>query len=183
LTPLESEEYPTKAEAKKAVARQAVLWLRRKGEPVRDVFMGQVSTMPSMKGFTHATDVSPFSPNPNPNHTGLTQVLKEIDINTLDKGNLPQQVARLALELGFTQPSFETHPCVPKTVRHDQTLTGFIDISARFSEKDVKAEPRLAGALGTVKEVYGKKKAKEECCREVLRVLDAIARDRLRGGG
>jgi hypothetical protein len=75
----------------------------------------------------------------------------------------------LCLSLGFGNPEFEVVP-----------LPGsFYTMQARFLDKDVMSEPRLAGSVGSVHNVYAKKAAKDACWREVLKVLEDIRRSRL----
>lgn len=89
--------------------------------------------------------------------------------------SLPEQVRRLALALGFTQPAFEFQPCV----HTHQGLEGFVNVEAYFTEKDVRREPRLKGPVGRIESVYGKKTAKEMCCQEVLRLLEENRESRI----
>lgn len=57
----------------------------------------------------------------------------------------------------------------------------FVDMWAVFGERDVRSEPALAGEVGRVENVFGKKAAKEECWQEVLMVLEGIQGERLSG--
>jgi hypothetical protein len=55
---------------------------------------------------------------------------------------------------------------------------GFCQASARFSPKDVRYHPELLGQVGKVERVYGRKTAKVESAREVIRILEDIQKKR-----
>lgn len=44
----------------------------------------------------------------------------------------------------------------------------------QFIPKDFEKEPKLAGEVGKVSHIFGKKNAKTACAREVIRVLQEI---------
>ncbi|KAH9823759.1 hypothetical protein Tdes44962_MAKER04503, partial [Teratosphaeria destructans] len=178
LTPFGSttELWPSKSEARKAAAREAVLWLRSQGADVR---AAQVLPTPACKK-RKQTGTPPQVIEADENFTGSTQALTEVDVNAIGSDSLPQRVHNMVALLGFTQPAWDTKPSLPPpgTLARDQSLGGFVDMACVFIAKDAEKEPRLAGRIGEVKNVYGRKKAKEMCCLEVLRVLEGIKQSR-----
>ncbi|KAF2765694.1 hypothetical protein EJ03DRAFT_330773 [Teratosphaeria nubilosa] len=171
-----TEFWPSKAEAKKAAAREAVLWLRSQGAVIPAT---QVLPNPPSKKRKH-TEIPPQVVEADGNSTGLTQALTDVDVNAVTSDSLPQRVHSMVTFLGFSQPTWDTKPSLPPpgTLARDQSLGGFVDMACVFVAKDVEREPRLAGCIGEVKNVYGRKKAKEMCCLEVLRVLEGIKQSR-----
>ncbi|EMC98934.1 hypothetical protein BAUCODRAFT_385575 [Baudoinia panamericana UAMH 10762] len=159
--------YPCLTDARRAAAREAVLWLRSQGEVVTDpqaASAKRTMTIPA---------------EPEPGHTGGTQSLAKVDLNGGSDLPMTQQVHNLVASLGLHQPSFVAHSSEPPTVITSNENPGaFVSMAAHFAERDVKAEPRLAGPIGKVERVYGKKKAKELCCREVLQLLLDVERSR-----
>lgn len=154
--------FARKDEAKKVAAMEAVQWLRKEGKLSDSVSKRRKSDGPSM---TLA-----------PGDTGLTQTVQQLEVkaeNTAPRvpstKSLPQQVHDAALRLGLTeQPAFPT-----------QQLEGsFVNMWATFNPNDAKKESILAGEVCRVGPVFGKKAAKEECCRELLKLLDEIERNR-----
>ncbi|KAI7081319.1 hypothetical protein KC356_g9197 [Hortaea werneckii] len=97
-------------------------------------------------------------------HTGLTQMASDTEINAPDTASDPARLHEFALSLGFSQQIYESHPSVPPP---DQPLMphkvngAFIDMCVRFCERDIKLEPRLAAPIARVQHVHGKKKAKD----------------------
>lgn len=159
----ESELYSSKTNAKKAAARDAVLWLRSQS---------RIPAAPPVKRLKMEDVPSPL----NPGQTGLTQLVNDIDVDAADDTSLPQRVHELAASLGLSQPTFESHRSLPPP--GVELLPGqvgaFISMAVHFNARDVEAEPRLAGTVVKVENVYGKKKARELCCIELLRVLEEI---------
>lgn len=114
-------------------------------------------------------------------HTGLTQMASDMDVNAPDTASAPARLHELALSLGFSQPIYESHPSVPppgQPLMPHEVNGAFVDMCVRFCERDIKLEPRLAGPIARVQHVHGKKKAKDLCCREAIRVLEQIQRER-----
>jgi len=163
------EYYSTKGAAKKAAARQAVLWLRSRGEIVKDALISAGPTPPSKR--RKSLDVKMTETDAG--NTGLTQGLSEVDVdfNSTDNVSLAKQVHDLVASLGFSQPSWR--PKVSK--KHGPP---FIDMAAEFTPIDIQREPRLAGEVGKVEGCLGKKPAKERCCIEVLRFLEDLKSSR-----
>ncbi|KAI7503878.1 hypothetical protein KC367_g1441 [Hortaea werneckii] len=172
-TPLGSSTdfYQSKQEAKRAAAREAVLWLRSQGKmrPAppsvnKRLKMEQPSAMESA-----------------PESTGLTQLVSNADLNTCAKTTSAARLHELAAVLGFRPPIYESHPSVPppgKTLDAHEINGAFVDMHVRFSEQDEQKDPRLAGPLGKVEHIHGRKNAKEQCCREAVRILEQIQRER-----
>ena len=83
--------------------------------------------------------------------------------------------------LGFNQPTFVSQPTTPPPgvpIQPEQSGT-FFNMAVTFDSRDVAVEPRLADTVVRVEHVYGKKKAREMCCRELLPLLTRIKGSRL----
>lgn len=161
--------YPSKKEARKAAAREAVLWLRSQGQLATPASSGDCKSMLSNK----LQDVTPLPSGTD--HMAVIKSVQHIGVDAKYDLSLPEQVRRLALALGFTQPAFEFQPCV----HTHQGLEGFVNVEAYFTEEDVRREPRLKGPVGRIESVYSKKTAKEMCCQEVLRLLEENRESRI----
>ena len=149
--------FARKDEAKKIAAMEAVQWLRKKGK------------LSASANKRRRSDTSPTTLADG--DTGLTQTVQRLEVKAettpprvLATKSLAQQVHDAALRLGFTQPAFPI----------EQLDGAFVHMWATFNPNDANKEPRLAGEVCRVGPVYGKKTAKEECCRELLRLLDQI---------
>ncbi|KAM0719989.1 hypothetical protein Q7P37_004124 [Cladosporium fusiforme] len=153
----ESSFYNSKADAKRAAARDAVLWLRA------NEHLPRLRGTPPSKRRTSTTDGG---------HTGLTQTISKLNTNQ----SSAQLVAERSIQLGFTQPQFEMRPCQPPA--GNPVGQNFYTASARYVDQDVQREPRLQGALCETSAVYGQKGAKEMCCRDLLGLLECILRER-----
>ncbi|TKA33312.1 hypothetical protein B0A50_00865 [Salinomyces thailandicus] len=167
-----SDAYSSKQDAKRAAARAAVIWLRNQ-DKMREA-------PPSVKRMkTEAAQNEMLE-----GHTGLTQTVENIGFDAPDPTPLPKQVHDLAATLGFSPPIYESRPSSPippgQSLHSSEANGAFIDMHVVFSDKDTKSEPALAGQIGRVQRVHGKKKAKELCCREVLRILEQLMNDRAR---
>jgi hypothetical protein len=90
------------------------------------------------------------------------------DLSLLSTG---EQVQKLSLLLGFTQPAYH-HTALPGS---------FYDAYATYQPADVRKEPRLGGQLGMIRHVYGRKAAQQECGRALLIILEQIRDGRLAG--
>ncbi|GAB1741056.1 hypothetical protein NU219Hw_g6306t1 [Hortaea werneckii] len=172
-TPLGSSTdfYQSKQEAKRAAAREAVLWLRSQGK--------MRSAPPSVNKRLKLDQ--PSAMELSPERTGLTQLVSDADLDTGAKTTSAARFHELAAVLGFRPPIYESHPSVPppgKTLDAHEINGAFIDMYVRFSEQDVQKDSRLAGPLGKVEHVHGRKNAKEQCCREAVRILQQIQRER-----
>jgi len=172
-TPLGSSTdfYQSKQEAKRAAAREAVLWLRSQGK---------MRPAPPSVNKRLKLD-QPSAMELSAESTGLTQL---VSYDGLDPGAKTTSAARLhelAAVLGFRPPIYESHPSVPppgKTLDAHEMNSAFVDMYVRFSNQDVQKDSRLAGPLGKVEHVHGRKTAKEQCCREAVRILEEIQRER-----
>ncbi|KAK5130193.1 hypothetical protein LTR08_002402 [Meristemomyces frigidus] len=167
LTPFgsQTELYPNKNEAKRAAAREAVKWLRSQGRVAAPFKRPRTGNSPPV-----LLDLG---------HTGLTQAVNDIDVDAADELTLSQQVHESVALLGFSLPTFDSRPTMPPPGAPIQS-GHFVNMAVTFNIKDVALEPRLAGAVVQVEHVYGKKKARELCCRELLRVLEGIKTSRLK---
>ncbi|KAI9754774.1 MAG: hypothetical protein M4579_004559 [Chaenotheca gracillima] len=141
--------FPNKKAAKLNAAREACEWLRREGHlrrPSAAVGSGQSGTALKMPA------------------AGLANCAKvDGKVITLARGaTFAQKVGDLYPILGFHAPGYrlESDPKMP-----------MIWSGAAYFPDD----PILQGPLGEVRNVYGKKDAKEQCARAVLEVLKAVA--------
>ncbi|KAK5730720.1 hypothetical protein LTR15_000658 [Elasticomyces elasticus] len=163
----ETTLYPNKSTAKKAAAREAVLWVRSQGFDFPEAQVTGGPSTPSMK------KQKGFPASPGPGMTGLTQVLQEYDINKFAHLSLPQQLHESVVMMGFSQPEMKSQPSC-----NGSYGSSIVDLWAQFSELDVQKEPKLAGRVGMVEKVFGRKQAKEQCCKEVLQFLEELRRSR-----
>ncbi|EME83452.1 uncharacterized protein MYCFIDRAFT_211345 [Pseudocercospora fijiensis CIRAD86] len=155
--------FKKKSDAKLAAAQQATKWLRSQGLVAQSTAKRRRSSTEAQL----ASDSIPVALG----ETGLTQALtRQLGMDhTAEQGTLPERCTKLIVELGFSQPTFEFEP-----------LEGaFYNVHATFNSRDENVEPRLSGKIGRVEAVYGKKQAKEQCWREISKVLEAIRVDRM----
>ncbi|KAK3723235.1 hypothetical protein LTR37_001958 [Vermiconidia calcicola] len=162
--------FKTKQDARAAAAREAVLWLRSAG-------LLQQSSVKRQKADT-PENVRPTG------QTGLTQAVADVDMGTEAAAtpsttslSLPQQVHNLAVSLGFHQPQFRGYASNLST--HGEPVPDglpFHDMEARFDERDIAREPKLAGPIGKVERVHGFRNTRNACCEKVLLVLEDIKR-------
>ncbi|KAK3115606.1 hypothetical protein LTR53_004864 [Teratosphaeriaceae sp. CCFEE 6253] len=157
--------YSTKQAAKKAAAREAVLWLRARGIVLTEAKITGGPPSPKRRKSTEVDTVE------LPGATGLIQALHKVEVSDAAPQSLAQQVHDLVASLGLSQPAWKTKPSASRG-------PPFIDMAAEFMPIDVQKDPRLAGEVGKVKGLLGKKPAKERCCHDVLRVLEDIKRSR-----
>ncbi|KAI7008397.1 hypothetical protein KC318_g9884 [Hortaea werneckii] len=163
--------YQSKQEAKRAAAREAVLWLRSQGK---------MRPAPPSVNKRLKLD-QPSAMEVPPESTGLTQLVSDADLNPGAKTTSAARLHELAAVLGFRPPIYESHPSVPppgKALDAHEMNSAFVDMYVRFSDQDVQKDSRLAGPLGKVEHVHGRKNAKEQCCREAVRILEQIQRER-----
>ncbi|KAK5121283.1 hypothetical protein LTR85_005449 [Meristemomyces frigidus] len=171
LTPFGSDDdlYPSKQEAKRAAAREAVLWLRSQGR------------MPAAMPAKRLKTVDAPSPL-GPGQSGLTQLVRGMDVDAAEATTLPQRVHEIVASLGFSPPVWDCRPSMPPPgaqLQPDQTGGVFVSMSVRFNDRDTENEPMLQGTVAKVDNVFGKKKARELCCRELLHVLEQVKRSRI----
>ncbi|EME46589.1 hypothetical protein DOTSEDRAFT_125731 [Dothistroma septosporum NZE10] len=153
--------FARKDEAKKVAAMQAVHWLRQQG-------MLDQSTNKRRRCGAEPTVLAPGD-------TGLSQSVQHLAVKSENSPprnraikSLPQQVHDTALRLGFTQPAFPT----------EQLEGSFVNMWAIFNPNDARKEPKLTGEVCRIGPIYGKKTAKDECCRELLGLLGEIEQAR-----
>lgn len=154
--------HPTKKAAKKAAAREAVLWLREQGK--------LPSTPTKRKKIT--------DPTPAPGHSGSTGISRSLSTLSTDSHvPLPfsQRLHFLIASLGFQQAWWDLRPSLVQPIPGNMAW----DVAVTFPEHDVETEPRLGGRLGQVWGVHGKANAKAKCCENVLPLLEAIQAERM----
>lgn len=154
--------FASKRAAKAASARDAVRWLRSAGH------LGAPGTSPPRKKARHSLDTLINGITTNSNHDTASTIDGSTTAPTLEfptTATAAQQVHTLSHYLGLQSPEYRF------SVDPDENF--LYNGAAWF----VDATGALAGPLGMVEGVFGKKAAKEECAKEVVKVLRAeIAR-------
>ncbi|KAK0933329.1 hypothetical protein LTR29_015080 [Friedmanniomyces endolithicus] len=158
--------YPTKSAAKKAAAREAVLWIKSQGFIFKEARVTGGPSIPSMKQQKSLVAI----PTPTaPEVVNPQEVLREVDTNKCAHLSLPQQVHQAVILMGFSQPEWRATPSGDGAFG-----ASYVDIAAYFNMLDVQKDSRLAGPIGKVERVFGKKQAKEQCCERVLSFLKEL---------
>lgn len=164
LTPFGSDlgTFKKKVDAKLAAAQQAVSWLRSQG---------LIAQAPQKR--RKSSDGSQTLAPGEADETGVGSTgLRQMDANSpATQGSIAEQVARLLVELGFPQPTFEF-----------ERLEGgsFYNVQATFEPvKGGKLDTRLVGKVGRVEGVYGKKEAKSACWKQLQTIFEAIRLDEM----
>jgi hypothetical protein len=143
----DSIPHPSKAEAKRSAAKDAVTWLRA------------VGMLPDA-GLTPSTAKRRKSSSDEEAPAGLIQ-----QVSRLATEQSPAQlVAELSLRLGLSPPQFK---CTP-------TGQNFYVCTAHFLDQDVLRQPKLEGALCSTPSVFGQKNAKKICAGDLLAVLERL---------
>jgi hypothetical protein len=145
-----------KGHAKKAAAMDAVRWIRANKVQVTRPTSNKQASQDQQNLLQQQQQPSPSVPGAAP--------------QVADDGTLPHRANTLATSMGITPPAYEIVPL----------SDGFCQCSAKFSSKDVRYHPELLGEVAKVERVYGKKTAKAESAREVIRVLEDILKRRER---
>nr|POF17015.1 aldehyde reductase 2 [Quercus suber] len=157
--------YSNKKDAKRAAARDAVLWLRTQGRLAGDLHSTSVKRY--KQDGDSETEANPLHDGPKVEpQTGSA----ENGTKPMGDISLGQRVNETVASMGLIQPQFEVHNV-------DATLDSLIDMTVKFHERDVNSDPILGREI-SVKNVYGKKKAKEACCKEILQLLEEVKRSR-----
>jgi hypothetical protein len=82
----------------------------------------------------------------------------------------PQQAAQLSTALGLGTPEWRFHP-------EDPAAPGFLNASCFF-----KSGGQHEGPIGEVRNIFGKKRAKEECARLTVEYLQGVKEQRMEYG-
>ncbi|KAK1817528.1 hypothetical protein LTR12_008053 [Friedmanniomyces endolithicus] len=162
----ETTLYPTKSAAKKAAAREAVLWIRSQGFIFKEAQVTGGPSTPSMKRQKSVVAM------PTPIASGVVNtqdVLREVDTNKLPYLSLPQRVHEAVILMGFSQPEWRATPSGDGAFG-----ASYVDMAAHFTVLDVQKDLRLAGPIGKVERIFGKKQAKEQCCEKALSFLKEL---------
>ncbi|KAK4555822.1 hypothetical protein LTR86_007042 [Recurvomyces mirabilis] len=165
-----TDTYSNRALARKAAAREAVIWLRSQGAVLKDAWVNDVAAKRAKLGEPDSSSMGPD------NDDGDDTIESTVEGNAQE--SLPSQVSRIAISLGFSQPSYHIEPSASRTGAFGSNGSPYVDVGATFLSADVRKEPRLGGTLGPHTNVFGKKAAKEKCCREVLDLLKVIKEER-----
>lgn len=136
----------SKAEAKRAAAKDAVTWLRAVD------MLPDTAPAPTTKRRKSSADEGA--------HTGLTQAASRLETNQ----SPAQLVAELSLRLGLSPPQYK---CTPAG-------QNFYVCTAHLLKQDEERQPQLAGALCATPSVFGQKNAKKVCAGDLLAVLQRL---------
>lgn len=150
--------FNTKSEAKKNAAKEAVLWLRANN-------VMKVSDTPKQ--------VKAKASTPD-EQTRLTQGMARMNTNE----SVAQLVHDRSLQLGLQSPRFEMRP---QAAPAGAVAPSFYTAWAWFCEQDVEKQPSLQGPLCQTEVVFGQKRAKEICSKELLGLLDRLVAQRAGG--
>lgn len=145
----ETTHHPSKVEAKRLAAKDAVTWLRAVGKLQDLVEETSAKRRKSIAGEAH---------------TGLTQQTSLVKIEQ----SPAQLVVSLSLQLRLSPPQFV----------FDTLEVNFYVCTARYLDQDVRKEPRLEGLLSRTPPVHGQKNAKKLCCQDLVLLLDDIVAGR-----
>lgn len=161
--------FKSKADAKAAVAKEAVLWLRARGRipPSLPKRLNPDVVHPS-------NAASPISP--------LQNTDAPIDTTSTEGMSPAQRLHHLVASLGFHQPRFD---CQRAQAKDGEASAGvpLYDAAIYFDARAVQLEPRLAGPIGKVERVLGQKKAKTACCERALPLLEQVLHEMIGLGG
>lgn len=150
--------FPTKKEARANASKEAVLWLKQSG---------QLSEKTNKRRKSSGTETEFQSPGCHAGSDAAAKIEEE-------KKSYPQRVQELATEvLGLNAPQYKF---LPTTLPSGEVSldSSVVSGGAYFHDRDVRTNPVLAGCVGEVRNVRGKKEAKDQCCRQVLGVLEQI---------
>lgn len=147
------EAYPNKKAAKTAASKAAVQHLISVGQLAPD---GSVIKKP--KG----PNQQPGAPSPPAPAGSSSQGPSSTPSE--ESASFSNRVPTLALKLGFPMPAYSITPTDPSN-----PSSAFCDCTATFAP--ITGLPR---PVATVRNIYGKKRAKEDCAREVCAVLEGI---------
>ncbi|OCK95305.1 uncharacterized protein K441DRAFT_658709 [Cenococcum geophilum 1.58] len=139
-----NEPYSNKKAARSSAARKAVEWLRAEG-------------LLSEDGPVRKKKAKANSPSGGPNSSPKGAAGKGED--TAETESYVHKVIAIARTLGLAAPEYRLTPTDPRA-------PAFWDVAAYFSQS-LSHE----GPVGEVKQVHGKKAAKEECAKRVLAYL------------
>ena len=156
------DRYPSKKAAKAAASKAALLHLIDLGQLAPD---GSVIKKPKAP----AAQVVNNSINAASDHPSIEGLKDSVD----DSTSFASRVPALASKLGCGLPTYDITPTIPGV-----SGSSFYDCTASF--------PSIAGLpnpLATVRNVFGKKRAKEDCAREICTALEKIKEQRLRDAG
>lgn len=129
--------------------------VKKSEEPSSMRVDGNGTVIPSTQRSENSGTTSTISDPSNPGSSQSTSYVTEVNA--------------LCTTLGLSLPSYELE---------QQGSTSLYSGCARFDTSvNVKG---LYGGLGEVKEVFGRKRAKEECARLVVSVLKGVLEERMR---
>jgi hypothetical protein len=140
--------FSAKKAAKTSAAREAVLWLESSGTARELGGKGKKVSLTSRSNLPDGSRTNPSLENPE-------------EVDSEEESSPSQRVVFLCEVLGLTPPSYrfscsELNPLL-------------FEGAAWF-----KAEPKFPGPVGEVRNVVGRKRAKDECARKVVEILETL---------
>ncbi|KAK3062252.1 hypothetical protein LTS18_004516 [Coniosporium uncinatum] len=139
--------HSSKKAAQRAAAREAVLWLRAKGE--------MPDSGPPKKKKQKVTG------------RAITALPSQQEADAKKEKSYGQRVNELCVELGLGMPEYRFSA--------DARAAGFLSGGAWFLQS-----PLVPSPVGEVRNVVGRKKAREECAKGLVRFLEELRAERLR---
>ncbi|KAF1347521.1 hypothetical protein BDV97DRAFT_299353 [Delphinella strobiligena] len=147
--------YSSKKAAKVVAAKEVVVFLREQG------------ALPSAPIAAASMTASDLVDSLNPSYTLPASQNGDSTDSDPNGVSVTVQVINLCRILNLPQPHYKYDPSEDMT-------SNFLDSAAYFP-----GEPDLRGPIGRVERVFGRKKAKEECAKRVLLVLEELKARRL----
>lgn len=142
--------FSNKKLAKKYAAKKAVDWLIENNHMPAD-------------GSVKFPKPSPPPPAPNVKSRPTTPTPRD---NSTQPTSYSARVPEICQRLGFNPPRYDITPALPNT----PLWNGYADFGS---------DPRIDGKVGEVKNVFGKKNAKEEVAKIVLLFMQDIERQKM----
>lgn len=161
--------YSSKKAAKVVAAKEAVVFLRQQGAlPSAPIAAGIHTSLNISQNMSSASmTASDLVDSLDPSYTLPASQNGDSTDSDSNGVSVTVQIINLCRILNLPQPQYKYLPS-------DNDTPNFLDGAAYFP-----GEPDLRGPIGRVERVFGKKKAKEECAKRVLLVLEELKTKRL----
>lgn len=160
--------FPSKKAAKSHAAKEAVLWLRDQGHFTLTPDGTLVASASKQAKKAKGKDAIVVEESGNGGGGG----------GGGGSASFAAQVASLATRLGMQAPTYRFVP----SAQAPSIYSGAAYFEEQCGARSVGgADEQLDGPIGEVRNVFGKKNAKEECAKKVLEVLKEIAAKRVEG--
>jgi hypothetical protein len=170
--------FTNKKTAKQHAAKKAIDWLIENGKMPSDgsTTFPKVSIAPPQNTVQSPVQKLP-QPNPQPQlqkrHSSssneATPSILNQPMRTPSSPSYPQLIPPLCHKLGINVPAYKFSAAQPNSPLWN-------------AYADFQGDPRIDGPVGEVKNMFGKKNAKEEVSKEVWLFLKSIERQRLEEG-